>query len=116
MEEMIVEEEKKGFGSWLKSLFRKDPEEQNEEAPAPEYKRRLFDGRIEKYLDQNLDAYISEYGIVTGLDLEVYEERYNNLTGKIRSMTDYMMDAEATASQMERELDVVEKNAKSRKK
>jgi hypothetical protein len=116
MDEIIVEEEeRKGFGSWIRSIFgKKEGEEEQEEAP--EYKRRLFDGRIEKYLDQNLDAYISEYGIVTGLDLEVYEERYGKLTGRVKSMTEYMMDAEATTSHMEGELAMIEKGPKSPKK
>jgi hypothetical protein len=115
MEEIIEEEESRGFGSWFRSLFARKEEEEVEEE-APEYKRRLFDGRIEKYLDQNLDSYISEYGIVTGLDLVVYEDRYTNLTGRVKAMTDYMMDAEASTSQMERELAAIDKAPKVAKK
>jgi hypothetical protein len=113
-EEIIEEQEKKGFFTWLKEKFsRKEEEEEQEEAP--QYKRRLFDGRIEKYLDQNLDAYISEYGIVTGLDLEVYEERYGRLTGRISVMSEYMSDADVKVSVMEKELAQVQE-ASSRKK
>lgn len=112
-EEIIEEEERKGFFTWLKEKFSKDEEEQEEEAP--QYKRRLFDGRIEKYLDQNLDAYISEYGIVTGLDLEVYEERYDRLTKRITSMSEYMAEADVSVSVLEKDLSRIRESA-SRKK
>jgi hypothetical protein len=110
----MEEEEKKGFFTWLRDKFsRKEEEEQ--EVEEPHYKRKLFDGRIEKYLDQNLDAYISEYGIVTGLDLEVYEERYVRLTKRIAGMSEYMSDADVKVSVMEKELAQV-KDASSKKK
>jgi hypothetical protein len=114
MEEEIVEEEKKGFFTWLKGKFSRNREEEQEEE-APHYKRRLFDGRIEKYLDQNLDAYVSEYGIVTGLDLEVYEERYNRLTGRISTMSEYMADADVKVSVLEKELTQVQDAAPKKK-
>ena len=112
-EEIIEEEERKGFFTWLKEKFSKDEEDQEEEAP--QYKRRLFDGRIEKYLDQNLDTYISEYGIVTGLDLEVYEERYGRLTKRISSMSEYMAEADVNVSVLEKDLSRIQETV-SRKK
>ena len=112
-DEMIQQEEHKGFLTWLKEVFTKKKEEA--EAEDPKYKRRLFDGRIEKYLDQNLDAYISEYGIVTGLDLEVYEERHKRLTWKISEMSEYMIDKDAEISVLERDLDAVQKAAKKKR-
>ncbi len=109
-DEMIQQEENQGFLTWLKGIFTK--KEEDTEPEDPKYKRRLFDGRIEKYLDQNLDAYISEYGIVTGLDLEVYEERYKRLTGKISEIYEYMTDKDAEISVLERDLGSVQKAAK----
>jgi hypothetical protein len=46
----------------------------------------------------------------------VYEDRYTNLTGRVKAMTDYMMDAEASTSQMERELAAIDKAPKVAKK
>ncbi|HHD15252.1 MAG TPA: hypothetical protein ENK47_00925 [Euryarchaeota archaeon] len=116
MEEEIVEEqERRGFGGWLRSLFsRKSEEDTEQEEEVPEYKRRLLDGRIEKYLDQNLDAYIQEYGILTGLDLEAYEERYNRLTGRISNMTEYMADADVKVSVLENDLAEIGKVSKKK--
>lgn len=114
MAEYIEEEEESGgFVHWLKGLFGKKEEE--EEEKQPQYKRRLLDGRIEKYLDQNMDSYVQEYGIVTGLDLESYEIRYTQLTGRVSSMKEYMVDADANLSAMEKELDQVQKESKKKK-
>jgi hypothetical protein len=113
VEELYEEqEEKKGFFDWLRSVFKRSEEEKVEEPP--KYKRKLLDGRIEKYLDQNMDAYIQEYGIVTGLDIESYEIRYSNLTSRIYTMKEYMIDADAQVSMMEQELAQVEKASKKK--
>ncbi|MFW3145663.1 MAG: hypothetical protein ACMUIE_02490 [Thermoplasmatota archaeon] len=114
MTEEIIEEEvqKQGFMGWLRGLFHK--KEEGEEAEAPRYKRKLLDGRIEKYLDQNMDSYIQEYGIVTGLDLESYEIRYTTLTGRVAKMKEYMVDADARLSGMEKEFDEVQKAVKKK--
>lgn len=116
MAELILEEEqqeKKGFSAWFRGLFKKN--DQVEEPEAPTYKRKLLDGRIEKYLDQNMNAYIQEYGILTSLDLEGYEVRYGQLTGRISSMKEYQLNAEARISGMEREIDEIGKMARPKK-
>jgi hypothetical protein len=117
MEEYIEEETgRKGFLSWIKSVFGGHKEEEEAEVPEPAtYKRKLLDGRIEKYLDQNMDAYINEYGILTGLDLEGYENRYSLLTGRISSVKEFMLSADARISDMERDIDHIQKAAKGGK-
>jgi len=115
-DEFLEEEsEKKGFMNWLRSVFggRKDEEE---EAPEPpHYKRKLLDGRIEKFLDQNMSSYINEYGILTGLDLEAYDMRYERMTGRISAMKDFMLTSDARISDMERDVDLIHKAAKGGK-
>ena len=117
MEEYTEEETgRKGFLSWIRSIFGGKEEEGETEAPEPpHYKRKLLDGRIEKYLDQNMDAYINEYGILTGLDLEGYENRYERITGRISSMKEFMLSADARIADMERDIDIVQKAAKGGK-
>jgi hypothetical protein len=116
MKEEYTEEEsgKKGFFSWIKSIFVKGKEEEVE-LEQPHYRRKLLDGRIEKYLDQNLNAYITEYGILTGLDIDGYEMRYTNLTGRIASMKEYVLSADARISEMERDIHLVQKAVKGGK-
>ena len=107
-------EEKKGFFEWIRSKFHSGDGE--EEIEIPHYKRRLLDGRIEKYLDQNFNSYIQEYGIVNGLDLESYEERYQDLTGRISDTKEYMLESDATISSMEKELQLIKKETGNKKK
>ncbi|MGA1822420.1 MAG: hypothetical protein ACMUIG_07830 [Thermoplasmatota archaeon] len=114
MEETYDEEERKGIGSWLKNLFSSSKDDVEEEKPR--YSRRLLDGRIEKYLDQNMNSYIEEYGIMTELDLQSYETRYEQLTGKISEMNEYMAESDARISAMEREMSLIKKESKSKKK
>ena len=117
MQEEYLEEEtgRKGFLSWIKSIFGGGKDEIEEEPEPPHYKRKLLDGRIEKYLDQNLSAYITEYGILTGLDLESYEIRYENLTGRISTMKEYMLTSDARITEMERDIAAIQKSAKGGK-
>ncbi|MGA1848639.1 MAG: hypothetical protein ACMUHB_04785 [Thermoplasmatota archaeon] len=115
MEEEYEEQGKKGFSGWFRSLFHKG-ENEEAEPEAPHYKRKLLDGRIEKYLDQNMNAYINEYGILTGLDLEAYETRYASLTSRISGMKEYMLNSEARISEMERDVTSIQNAAKTVKK
>ena len=117
MQEEYIEEEtgRKGFLSWIKSVFGGGKDEQDVEPEPPHYKRKLLDGRIEKYLDQNLSAYITEYGILTGLDLEAYEVRYDKLTGRISKMKEYMLTADARISEMERDIAGIQRSVKGGK-
>lgn len=114
IEEEIIQEEKISLMDRLRGLFSSKKDEGEETEEEFHYKRRLFDGRIEKYLDQNLDAYISEYGIITGLDLEVYEERYTRLTGRMANMSDDMADMDAKISVLEKEIGDVKKASKKK--
>ena len=114
-EEFIEEEQKKkGFFDWLKSIFHKKDQDTEEVENVPKYKRKMLDGRIEKYLDQNLNGYIQEYGILTGLDIESYEIRYTQMTSRVHSMKEYMIESDAQISLMENE--IVEIQKASRKK
>lgn len=114
VEEYIDEDtHKKGFFEWLRSVFHKEEIEEVEKE-APKYKRRLMDGRIEKYLDQNLNGYIQEYGILTGLDIESYDIRYNELTGRISEMKEYMAEADAQVAAIEKDILSIEKASKKK--
>ncbi|MFO8051608.1 MAG: hypothetical protein R6V01_07920 [Thermoplasmatota archaeon] len=115
-EEHIEEEtERKGFLSWIGSLFGSHKEESEVEPEPPHYKRKLLDGRIEKFLDQNMSSYINEYGILTGLDLESYDTKYERLTGRINSMKEFMLSADAKISGLEHDVELIQKAAKGGK-
>lgn len=76
-----------------------------------EYKRRLFDSRIEKYLDEHFDEYIKDYGLVTKQQLTAYEKRATGLEERLSSLTTYTRDVDAAVSDLESRVTEVEKVA-----
>jgi len=74
-----------------------------------QYKRRLLDGRIEKYLDEHFDEYIEDYGLVTKQRLTAYEKRATGLEERLSSLTTYTRDMDAAVTDLERSVTEVEK-------
>lgn len=94
-------EEKPPFFARVKKLFSKQKEAQPEEA---HYKRKFFDGRIERYLDENFNNYIEEFGLVTRVDTLEYEEKYDILVQRITNLKTFINTADADISSLERKL------------
>jgi len=103
-------EEKPPFFSRVKKLFAKQ-KAQPEEA---HYKRRFFDGRIERYLDENFNNYIEEFGLVTRVDTLEYEEKYDILVQRITNLKTFINTADADISSLERKLKTVKTAAKKK--
>lgn len=76
-----------------------------------QYKRRLLDSRIEKYLDEHFDEYIEDYGLVTKQRLTAYEKRATGLEERLSNLTTYTRDVDAAVSDLERRVTEVEKVA-----
>jgi len=76
-----------------------------------QYKRRLLDSRIEKYLDEHFDEYIKDYGLVTKQQLTAYEKRATGLEERLSSLTTYTRDVDASVSDLESRVTEVEKVA-----
>ena len=93
----------------IKRVFSLGEREVTEEEE--EYKRRLFDSRIEKYLDEHFDEYIKDYGLVTKQQLTAYEKRANGLEERLSSLTTYTRDVDAAVSDLESRVTEVEKVA-----
>ena len=106
MAEMVIEEEQPSFFERLRAHFHKGEEE------APRYERKILDGRIERFLDENFNNYVEEYNLVTELDLRTYEERYEELAGRVKSLTEFTHDIDAEVSDLERRLKAVQAKAK----
>jgi len=80
------------------------------------YQRKLLDGRIEKYLDHHASQYIAEFGLVTSLDLQAYDERYEDMTIRIKSLQDFARDADADVSNLENRMAAIKAASKGKKK
>jgi len=76
-----------------------------------QYKRRLLDSRIEKYLDEHFGEYIEDYGLVTKQHLRAYEKRATGLEERLSSLTTYTRDVDAAVTDLERRVTEVEKVA-----
>ena len=104
-----VEEQKTGFFSRIKSLFHKDEEED------PQYKRKMMDKKIERYLDSNFESFIAEYGMVREIDLSLYDERHGILSGKIKVLNDFVREADAEIGNIEIRVEQLRKSIKGYK-
>lgn len=110
MAEEEMEQEKPSFMTRIKNYL-SSAEKDEEDAV---YQRKLLDGRIEKFLDHHADSYITEFGLVTNLDIQGYEQRYDKLTSRITGLMDFAKNADAEVTNLERRLKAV--NAASRGK
>lgn len=116
-QEMVTEEdmgEKAPFFSRIKKLF--SGETEKKETEEVRYKRRFFDGRIERYLDENFNNYIEEFGLVTRIDTLEYEERYQILAQRISNLKTFINGTDADLSSLERRLKTVNRKASSTSK
>jgi len=110
-EEMEVE--KPSFFARIKAyLSGAEKEGEGDEA----YERKLLDSRIEKFLDHHASQYIAEFGLVTSLDLQGYEERYEDMTIRIKSLQDFARDTDADVSNLENRMASVKAASKLKKK
>jgi hypothetical protein len=106
-----MEMEKPSFMDRIRGYFSSDDEEEQ-----PVYERRLLDNRIEKYLDRHAESYISEFGLLTSIDLERYEERYDELTRRTGSLQEFARDADATLTNLESRIKTIKTSSKKKGK
>lgn len=76
------------------------------------YQRRILDRRIEGYLDAHFDEYISTYQIVTAIDLERLEGRYDTIEIKVSELKSFALDMDAKVSNLETRVDTLKGIAK----
>ncbi len=107
-------ESKPPFFARIKNLFSKQSADSKPEEAR--YKRRFFDGRIERYLDENFNNYIDEFGLVTRVDTLEYEEKYDSLVQRITSLKTFVNGSDAELSSLERRLKNVKTASKKKTK
>jgi hypothetical protein len=88
-----------GFFEKVKKVFHREEVEGK-----PVYHRRLWDGRIERYLDENFNDYIAEYELVTKTDIAHYEGRYKLMGKKLRELDTFTLDVDAKVTDLERRI------------
>ena len=76
------------------------------------FQRKTWDRRIEGYLDAHFDEYISTYQVVTAIDLERLEGRYENIEIRVKDLKTFALDMDAKVSNLETRVDVLKGKAK----
>lgn len=76
------------------------------------YERKIWDRRIEGYLDAHFDEYISTYQVVTAIDLEKLEGRCDNIEIRVRDLKTFALDMDAKVSNLETRVDTIKGKAK----
>jgi len=76
------------------------------------YERKIWDRRIEGYLDAHFDEYISTYQVITTIDLEKLEGRCDNIEIQVRDLKTFALDMDAKVSNLETRVEVVKGKAK----
>jgi hypothetical protein len=108
--QMDDDDNKTGFFSRIKSLFHKKESEEEQM-----YKRKLMDRKIERYLDNNFDSFIAEYGMVREFDLFQYEERHATLATKLKVLNDFAREADSQIGNLEGRIEHLKKGIKGYK-
>lgn len=105
---MNGDEESSGVMSRFRGMFYDDEYELETESG---YRRRYGDRGIEKYLDSHFDEYLDDYSVVTGLDLESLEQRFNNVKVDTQMLRQFTLDADALIADLERRIVAVKGKA-----
>ena len=110
-EEMQMQEEKPSFSQRVKGYLFK-----TEQGEKETYDRKLFDSKIEKYLDHHASEYIDEYGLITSIDLKVYDERYDEISANVDGLMDFTQDADTDITNLEKRVETLKSVTKQKKK
>lgn len=76
------------------------------------YERKIWDRRIEGYLDAHFDEYISTYQVLTATDLEKLEGRCDNIDIQVRDLKAFALDMDAKVSNLETRVETIKGKAK----
>ena len=74
--------------------------------------RKVWDRRIEGYLDAHFDEYISTYQVITSIDLERLEGRCEGMDVRVRGLKTFSLDMDAKVSNLETRVDTLKGKAK----
>lgn len=103
-----------GFWERVRNLFSTGEEYLEADADSLRYERRLWDHRIENFLDASLPDYLRDFGVLDEIALHVRDERVADLSGRAHAMLAYVQSLDADVTMQEERLAAIEKAAKKR--
>lgn len=109
-------DEETGPGLWerFKQAFSTGSEYVHAEARDLKYERRLWDRRIEKFLDARLPQYLRDFGVLDEVALHVRDERVADLTARTGSLLGFVQSFGRDVTTQEERLTAVEKASKKK--
>ena len=110
------EEEDTGPGFWggVRDLFSVGSEYIDADEESLAYERRLWDRRIERYLDSSLPDYVHDFGILDEIALHVREERVQDLSTRSHELIAFVRSLDGDLGVQEDRLAAVEKIARKK--
>lgn len=110
------DEEDTGPGFWggVRDLFSLGSEYNDADAESLAYERRLWDRRIERYLDTSLQDYLHDFGILDEVALHVREERVQDLATRSHELITFVHGLDEDLGVQEERLAAVEKIARKK--
>ena len=110
------EEEDTGPGFWggVRDLFSLGSEYNEADEESLAYERRLWDRRIERYLDSSLPDYVHDFGILDEIALHVREERVQDLSTRSHELITFVRSLDGDLGVQEERLAAVEKIARKK--
>ncbi len=118
-EENIVlgpESEPTGPGFWerFKELFSTGSEYAEADATTLHYERRLWDRRIERFLDSSLPDYLRDFGVLDEVALHLRDQRVSDLTNRSGALLVFVQTLDRDVTVQEERLAAVERAAKKK--
>lgn len=108
------EETGPGFWGGVRDLFSLGAEYDEADAESLAYQRRLWDRRVERYLDSSLPDYLHDFGILDEIALHVREERVQDLSTRSHELITFVRSLDEDIGLQEERLAAVEKIARKK--
>ena len=110
------EDDETGPGFWggVRDLFSLGSEYNEADRESLAYERRLWDQRIERYLDSSLPDYLHDFGILEEVILHVRDQRVQDLSTRSHELIAYVRALDEDIGVQEERLTAVEKTARKK--
>lgn len=110
------EGENAGESMWesFKDMFSTGSEYEDMTADDFQYERKLFDRKIEAFLDSNFTYYARDFGILDEMALEMREEDVSVLENRSEGLLSFIEDIDKEVSTLEKKVSTLTKSQKGK--
>ncbi len=98
----------------FKDMFSTGSEYENMTADDFQYERKLFDRKIEAFLDRNFTEYARDFGILDEMALEMRTENMSVLENRSEGLISFIDDIDEEVSALEKKVSILTKSTKGK--